>query len=268
VATDPRSDAINRYYRLGEYAPKVGAPDPWQVAAGLAPTASGTYNTGPNTTAAPAPAPAAPAPAAPAPTPVDWSSYLGLYGLPADVQKELNAIFTRTPDVTQATALALAYVRGTPWYSQTYPGIQEALAKGIVRNEADYRFQFNDWNQMTRQWTGNDLSSGEFADYLRQGVSKDTVAKRFEGAALATTYGNDWQYEAGAFGTGRLDAGQLKTLGEQSAGLQSNEGIGLQKMIEDAKKKLSRVFDGVLATGPLQGLGGEQQRAQSPDIGR
>jgi hypothetical protein len=268
VATDPRSDAINKYYGLGKYAPKP-APTPTVAATNAAgdrryDAYNKAYGLGEY-------APAAPTPGADQPGVVDqtdWSSYLGLYGLPADVQKELNAIFQRTPDVTQATQLALAYVRGTAWYGMTYPGIQEAIAKGIVRNEADYRAQFNDWDQMTRQWTNRPLASNEFADYLKEGVSRDTVAKRYEGAALANTYGNDWRYYSGAFGTGRMSDAQTGTLGQQEAGLGSSEGIGLQKMIQDARTKLARAFDGVLATGPLQGIGEAQQRAQTPDIGR
>jgi hypothetical protein len=267
VATDPRSDAINRYYRLGEYAPKVGAPDPWQVAAGLAPTASGTYNTGPNTTAAPAPAPAAPAPAAPAPTPVDWSSYLGLYGLPADVQKELNAIFTRTPDVNQATALALAYVRGTPWYAQTYPGIQEAIAKGIVRDEAGYRQAQNGYNQVFRQYNNRDLTAEEFAGYLKEGVSADTIGRRFQGAATATVYGNDWQYAEGNFGEGRLSDEEKTAYGRQTAGLDSELGQRVQRRLDLAKERIRTVFSGTLATSkfaePLS-----QQSGSLSDVGR
>lgn len=185
-------------------------------------------------------------------SPADWSSYLGMYGLPADVQRELNAIFARTPDVSQATQLALAYVRGTDWYRVTYPGIQEAIAKGIVKNEADYRAQMNAFNQVYRQYmNGQDLTAGQFAEYLREGVSLDTVGRRFQGAALVNTYGGDWQYLSGAFGDGRLEGNELKALGEQSAGLDSELGLRIQRRLQQAQERIRTVFSGTLATGKL-----------------
>lgn len=201
-----------------------------------------------------------------APAQTDWSSYLSFFGLPADVLKEINAIFART-DVTQATALATGYVRGTPWYKTAYPGIQEAIGKGIVRDERDYRSRMNAFDQVYRQYAGRAIRPDEYADHLREGVDVSTVGQRFQGAALATSYGNDWQYAAGAFGSGRLDPTQLKALGEQQAGLGSPAGTGLQKMIEDATRKLRRSFEGVLATTALAGTPQERAR-QAPDIGR
>ena len=202
------------------------------------------------------------------PEPTDWSAYLDTFGLPADVLKEINVIFRRAgDDPTRATALAIGYVRGTDWYQTAYPGIGEAIAKGVVRDEREYRARMNSFSQLYRQYAQRDITPAEYAQHLREGVSVDTVGSRFQGAALATTYGNDWQYTAGAFGTGRLDATQLKTLGEQNAGLSSQPGIGLQKMVEEASGKLRRVFEGVLATGTLAGT--QQDRArQAPDIGR
>lgn len=201
--------------------------------------------------------------------PQDWSSYLGIYGLPADVQKELNAIFARTPDVSQAIALATAYVRGTQWYSQTYPGIQEAMAKGTVRNEADYRSQQNGFNQVYRQWTNTDITAGQFADYLKEGVDATTVGKRFQGDAYASTYGADWQYLSGAFGDdGRFSGDDVTTLGRQTADLGSQKGINLQALLTRAQERASRVFQGQLAT--FAGGIGEtvQKQAKVPDVGR
>lgn len=200
--------------------------------------------------------------------PADWSSYLGMFGLPNDVLREVNAIFQRTPDVQQATMLALAYARGTDWYKQAYPGIQEAIAKGIVRDERDYRAKRTQFDQVYRQWTNQGITDEQYAGFLREGVDPDTVARRFSGEAIADVNRNDWQYLSGAFGTGRLDEGQVQTLGRQAAGLDSPGGIALQKMIQDASVKLSRVFQGVLATGPLSGLERTQRQQTLPDIGR
>ena len=43
----------------------------------------------------------------------DWSSILGIYGMPPDIAAHVGQIFATTPDVNQATILALAYIRGT-----------------------------------------------------------------------------------------------------------------------------------------------------------
>jgi hypothetical protein len=196
----------------------------------------------------------------------DWSSYLGMYGLPADVQKELNAIFARTPDITQATQLAVAYVRGTPWYAQTYPGIQEAIAKGVIRDERDYRSRQNDFNQIYRQYAQRDITGEEYAQHLREGVTTDVVGRRFQGAALESAYGNDWQYAEGAFGEGRLNAEESKAYGQQAAGLDSPLGMRVQRRLQLAQERLKAVFSGQSAVGQLSLL---NQPGKSPaDIGR
>jgi hypothetical protein len=272
VATDPRSDALNKYYGLGKYAPTAKSPVPGYTndslqdalnqsiadnpqSGGLGPAPSVDYTSG------------APTAGGAVDAPVDWSSYLGLYGLPPDVQKELNAIFQRTPDVNQATQLALAYVRGTPWYATTYPGINEAIAKGIVRDEAGYRAAQNGYNQVFRQYNNRDMTAAEFAGYLGEGVSADTVAKRFQGASIASVYGNDWQYAAGNFGEGKLGADELQAAGRQEAGLDSELGMRVQRRLQQAQDRIRAVFSGSLATSKLAQPLGEQSGIPS-DIGR
>lgn len=200
--------------------------------------------------------------------PPDWQQYLSMFGLPPDVLKEVNAIFQRTPDVSQATTLAVGYVRGTDWYKTAYPGIGEAIAKGLVRDERDYRAKMNEFDQVYRQWTNQGITAEQYAQHLQQGVDAGTVERQFAGGAIADASQNDWQHLAGAFGSGRLDQTQIRTLGNQAAGLSSPGGIALQKMIQDASMKLSRVFQGVLATGPMGGLERAQGRQTLPDIGR
>ena len=195
----------------------------------------------------------------------DWSAYLETFGLPKDVLKEINAIFAKTPDITQATVRAQAYVRGTPWYAQTYPGIQEAIAKGVVRNEADYRARQNDLNQLYQQYAKRDITSAEYADHLREGVDAATVGRRFQGAALADTYGNDWQYLSGNFGEGRLTSDEQTALGRQQAGLDSPLGLKVQRRLQMAQERVQKVFSGQLAQGSLALL----NRPDGPaDIGR
>lgn len=186
--------------------------------------------------------------------PIDWTAYLGMYGLPTDVVAQISSIFSKTgDDVNRATQLALAYVRGTPWYATAYPGINAAMAKGLVRNEADYRARLNDFNQVYKQYAGRDITLAEYAQHLGTGVEAGTVGKQFEGAAYASTYGNDWQYLLGAFGdTGQATPDELKAAGEQQAGLSSPLGIKLQKRLSQAQQRIQAVFSGNLALGQLK----------------
>jgi hypothetical protein len=230
-----------------------------------------------------------------------------VFGLPSDVQNELNAIFNRTPDVNQATQLALAYVRGTPWYAQEYPGIQEGIARGVVRNEQDYRAFRNSFSPIYQQYAGRDitpaefagyllsgLSAGavgqrfqdraafnlvqhqygrgditdaEFADYQRNGVTPDLVGRRFQGASIASVYGNDWQYAEGNFGEGRLTDQEKTAFGQQSAGIDSEIGLRVQRRLQMANERIKSVFSGTLATSQLK-VPSLSQQADQPDIGR
>lgn len=147
----------------------------------------------------------------------DWSSYLGLYGLPNDVAAKINDIFAKGGDVQQSVAIGLAYVRGTPWYAQTYPGIGEGIAKGLIRDEADYRSQLNQVDQMFRQFYGRSVSGLEFATFLREGIDPGTVGRRLQGQATATALG-------GTLPPGLFTPEELQQIGNQQAGLTSLNG--------------------------------------------
>ncbi len=195
------------------------------------------------------------APKTSASAPVDWSSLLGIYGLPSDVQAKVNAIFAQTSDVNQATILAMAYVRGTPWYAQTYPGIGEGIAKGVVSNEADYRAYVNQLQQLNKQYYNTDISSQQVSDYLKSGYSVGHVGQLFQGHAYAQANANDVNYLLGAFGDGRPSTNDLETLGQENAGLDSVMGQKLQTALSKANQKFQAVFSGSAAT-PALSLGG------------
>jgi len=189
--------------------------------------------------------------ATPAPATADWEAYLTDYGFPPDVKAQLRKILQNTPDVQSAQAQALAYIRGTPWYDQTFPGIKDAIKLGIINDERDYRATQNTFNQVYRQYTGQDLTPDQYANALREGITADTAARRFQGAANTQAYGNDWQYLAGAFGPGRLTGEDLKAQGEQQAGISTTRGTFLDKALKDAEQRMRRAFEGVLATPGL-----------------
>lgn len=194
---------------------------------------------------------------------LDWAtSFFGSLGLPPDVIERVNKIFSQYSDTNAASAAALGYIRGTPWYTQTYPGIAEGIAKGVVSNEADYRNLLNQQSQIYKQYLGRDVTAAEFAANLGEGAPLSTIGGRLQGAALAGTYGNDWRYTLGAFDTRPTDA-EVKALGEESAGLDSPLGQQLKRRLDLANQRLAGVFRGTLAT---PGLSVSNGRLSAPGL--
>jgi hypothetical protein len=203
---------------------------------------------------------------------IDWSTYFGHWGLPLDVVAVIDRIFRETDDAAVAAAKALAFIRGTEWYARTFPGIQEGLRNGTVRDEADYRSQLTAANWYARQYLGRDITADEFAGILREGITPDIYGKRLAGAAYTNAYGPEIQYAAGNFGTGaegELSPSELKAYGEQQAGLGSGTGALLQRRIEDAFRRVQRAFEGTLATPGLSrsGTGKVRSGAGPADVG-
>ncbi len=197
----------------------------------------------------------------------------GFYGLPSDVQAEVDQIFANTADVNAATQLALAYIRGTDWYAQTYPGIQQGIQNGVVGSEADYRAYVNQINQLTLQYYGRQATSQDIANYLGQGFSVGRVGQGFQGQAYVTANRPALQYQFGAFGDGRLSDDQLTALGNESAGIDTALGQQIQNQLKLAQQRIQRVFQGTAATPSLSvGTNGlsapslQGQRAGAPDV--
>jgi hypothetical protein len=203
--------------------------------------------------------------------PTDYSSMLGIYGLPPDVAAKVQQIFSQATDVSQATALALAYIRGTSWYAKTYPGIQEGLANGTVSNEADYRQYLNNVNILAKQYLGRDISGQELAGYLHQGFNVDRISRIFQGGAIAQTNGQDWRYATGAFDeNGRLTGDEQAALGQEQAGIDTALGQRVQRRLALAQQRMQTVFGGSLATPGLSTSGGRLASttlgAKAPDV--
>lgn len=208
---------------------------------------------------------------------VDWSSLLGIYGMPADVAAKVAQIFKDNPDVSTAIQLALAFIRGTDWYKATYPGIQYGLANGLFSNEAGYRQYVNAVRQYYKQYLGRDPTGDEITQMLANGSDPSVVGKTLEGNAYADTYRNDIEYYAGAFGTGNLSKEDLQAYGQEKVGLGSSRGYQIDKMINDAIRRYQGAFGGAAATptgitlGPVglasTGLAGQRESlSNTPDI--
>ena len=209
----------------------------------------------------PAEAPIAPAP--PPEAPIDW---LGIPGLPPDVLNRIDAIFRDgSPNPVER---AMAYLRSTPWYADTYRGIGQGVAKGIIGGEADYRAYVNQVNQHYRQFYGRDATGDEIEAFLTAGYTPGVIGQIGQGKAYVDANKGDIQYLSGAFGEGQLSGQELQTYGEQVVGRESTLGASIQSKVNFALRKMQRVFEGQLATSPLalDSLSQSQQRQRKPDI--
>lgn len=119
---------------------------------------------------------------------IDWSAVLGEYGLPADIVAELNRIFRVTDyDPTTAVPIAQAYLRGTSWYAQTYPRIQDGINAGLFQDERGYRSYQNQVDQIYQQYYGRIATPSEAASYMATGKSINQVAQQFQAEAFKGT---------------------------------------------------------------------------------
>lgn len=212
--------------------------------------------------------------------PNDHSDLLGIYGLPPDVAAKVDEIFRQYPNDPQAAAqAAIAYLRGTDWYTQTFPGIAAARQLGFIGtdlgSERAYKQYYMAYNQLYQQYYKRDMTWQEAFSLFSGGVSPDFLSRQFAGAAYVGANKNDIQYLAGAFtDTGRLSGDQLTAYGQEQAGIDTPLGAMLKTKLDQAAAKLQTIFSGTLATPSLT-LGGAGLSApnllgtkttQNPDI--
>ena len=175
----------------------------------------------------------------------DWSDLLSQFGLPADLVSEANRLFGLGYSVGEV----IAWIRGTAWYAATYPGISEGIAKGVVSNEKDYRSYVNAVNLMFRRYYDRALTVDETRAFLKEGVTPTIIGQRLEGQAYVKANRGDIQYYSGAFGeAGQLTEDQLRSYGEQRAGLGSQIGAKIERSLQLATQSFQRAFQGQLST--------------------
>ena len=252
----------------GQYIP--GTPSTYGVTPG-GQALAGAYGAVPQPGAPAGQTPGAPG-TAPAVTPVNWAdTYFSGLGLPPDVAAQINTIFTKYADVNEATAVALSYIRGTPWYAQTYPGIQYGIQHGIIANESDYRQYVTAIDTQAQRYLGRHISGDEITGYLTQGISPGVVGQQYAGQANIQAFGGDYKYALGAFGEGQPSDTELTALGQEKAGLDSAIGQRMQRALDQANQRLSSIFQGTSATPSLSTTGGLSApsllgQRQKPDV--
>jgi hypothetical protein len=189
--------------------------------------------------------------------PIDWHAYLADWGFPPEVVDQLDKIFKTYTDPTQARDAALAYLRGTDWYKQTFPGISNGIKLGLISDEASYRAYVNQVNQMYKSYYGRDVTSAEIANYLNSGLDITRIGNHLQGQALVAANGQDWQTLLGAFDNqGRASDSDLSQYGDFLGGIGNMVGPQLQARLQKAQQRFNRVFQGQLATPSLSVLQG------------
>jgi hypothetical protein len=189
--------------------------------------------------------------------PHDWASiYFSSLGLPPDVVKAVNDIFSKYSDINEATGVALAYIRGTPWYAQTFPGIQYGIQHGIIADERDYRQYVTSIDTYAQRYLGRHISGDEITGYLAQGISPAIVGQQYAGQANVQAFGGDYKYTLGAFGEGQPTPAELTALGQEQVGLDNPVGQRMQRALQQATQRLQTIFQGTAATPSLSTTGG------------
>ena len=211
----------------------------------VVPTGGGTSGGGEGPPPPPSPPPA---------PPLDWRAYLTNWGFDQKIVDELDRIFRTYSDPNQASAPAVAYIRGTDWYSKTFPGIQEGMKLGIIGNEQDYRSYTNQLNDLYNRYYGRNVTGAEVAQKLGAGFSASRTGAQLSGEAFVKANRNDIQFTLGAYGNGQASDQELQALGEENAGLDSLLGQQLQARLDKARQRLATAFQGTLATPSLRVL--------------
>lgn len=204
----------------------------------------------------------------------DWyKSFFAQYGLPADAQASIiNILKQYASDPTTAQTLAQQYLRGTDWFATTFPGFSSGVTNGLFTDETGYRSYLNSVNGLYNQYTGRHVSGDEVTALLQEGANPQLLANRFQGQAWVGAHSNEVQQASGAFGDGQLTPDQLTALGNENAGIDTEQGQKLQTMLAKAQQRAQTVFQGVLGTPNLKlgsnglsapGLLGAQQ---TPDV--
>lgn len=262
-------DAISRY--VANHFPTVnagyGAPDP------IIPNSSGPPDdrnpAGPTSLASVTGGGGgggAAAPALPTNPPLDWHAYLTNWGFTSDIVTELDRIFRTYSDPSQASAAAIAYVRGTDWYATTFPGIQAGMKLGVISDEASYRAYTNQLNDLYHRYYNRDVTGADVTAALTSGFSVQHVDAHFQGQAYVSANKSDIQGALGAFDSqGVATDDQLSALGDQQAGLDNLLGPEVQRRIDLAKQKMAGVFQGTLANPSLSVT--KQGKLSAPSLG-
>lgn len=188
------------------------------------------------------------------PTAQDWLQTLASVGLTPAMIGELNKIWIGAGgDAKVATPLALRYVRSTPWYAKTYPGISAGINAGLFSDERGYSDYRNTITQVYKQYYNRAPTNAEVGVYVTKGQSPTQIAKQFSSAAAAGSIPDPLKK--------LFTPAELKALTDQAAGIDTALGqrikaeaelaSGVSQMYQDfTGKPVSRAaLDSLLKAG-------------------
>lgn len=203
---------------------------------------------------------------------LDWSAYLANWGFTPDIINQLTKIFSTYSDPNQASAAALAYVRGTDWYQQTFPGIGTGIKLGLFGDEQGYRSYVNQLDGLYQNYYGRNVTSNEVANYLGAGRDSTFVSNKLQGQSLLAAQQPDIQSELGAFDeNGPATSDELSQYGDYLGGIGNMVGPQLQQRLQKAQQRMQTIFQGQLASPSMSvingKLGSSLTAGKTPDIG-
>ena len=171
----------------------------------------------------------------------EWQTLLGNIGVPQNVIDDIVKMFGTDPDTNRAVQSALAYLRGTTWYKDAFPGIQEGLIRGVFADERGYR-QWRTQIDSVAQRFGVAPSPDQYAVWAAKGYTPDFLEKRYVGLSVAQIEGSDVRYALGAFDTTNANVASLdvndqgdtglESYGMQRAGINNQRGMNLVAAVE------------------------------------
>lgn len=165
-----------------------------------------------------APDPKTPKNVAAGPEPTDWQAVLGMYGMTPDMINQINELWKKTGGNAQvATPLILAYVRGTQWYQQQYPGIDRGIQSGLFNDERGYQQYKNALNQTYQQFYHRPVTAAEVGKAAAAGQDPRQIEQQFQSKALAGTITDPLK--------GLFTPTELKAFRDQAAGITTQLGL-------------------------------------------
>lgn len=199
---------------------------------------------------------------------IDWAKvYFGQYNLPSDLISQIESLGkqygTTNPDVFLNSALNA--VRGSDWFSTTFPGFAAGVRAGLFTDETGYRGYVDQLNTVYQQYLGRHVSGDETAAALTQGATPGLIGNQFQGDTIAKTNANQWQYLTGAFDeNGALTSAEQTAYGREQAGVDTPLGQMVQKRVQQALARAQTMFSGSVAPASLSTA---QGRLLSPSLG-
>jgi hypothetical protein len=125
------------------------------------------------------------------------------------------------------------------------------------------------YQEVVRRYENRNVTAEELNRFYDQDVSAEKLGRQYQGKGIVAAKGGDYQNVLGSFGGGQLGEGELGTLGEQQAGIDTILGQQLQERLTKAQKRIAGAFNSTVSKPALSFVGGKltTSRGKQPDVG-